>query len=213
MAKYNYSYKTDQENIGRAVLRDVPVSAKHAIEVCSHIRNKTVEKAKSYLESVKKLEQPVHMRRFTEGAGHKSGLGSGKFPVKAADNILKAVKSAESNAIDKGLSTNLKIVHISTQRASTPWRYGRQRRRKMKRIHIEVVLSEIEKKKEAPKTETKKAEETQSSKAASAPKPKVLSESAAKPVQKEVAKTENKKETKSESKPKPEEKKETKDKK
>ena len=165
MAKYNYSYKTENKNIGKAVMRDAPVSSKSTIEVCSNIRNKSVEKAKKILEAIKEMKTPIRMRRFTEGAGHKTGIGAGKYPVKAADNILKAVKSAESNAIDKGLSTNLKIIHISAQRAATPWHYGRQRRRKMKRTHIEVVLSEMEEtKKPASKTQIHKPEEKQSEK-------------------------------------------------
>ncbi|MBC8500450.1 MAG: 50S ribosomal protein L22 [DPANN group archaeon] len=167
MAKYSYSYKTDLEKVGRAVLKDTDISTKSAVEICSSIRNKTVEEAKKYLEAVKNKKKAVRFTRFTEGAGHKKGIGSGKYPIKAAENVLNAINSAESNAIDKGLSRNLKIIHVSAQKASTPWHYGRHRRRKMKRTHIEVLVKEAEEKKQQKDPEVKQTEE---SKEESAPK-------------------------------------------
>jgi hypothetical protein len=51
------------------------------------------------------------------------------------------------------------IVHICAHRAATPLHQGRQRRRAMKRTHIELVLKEMEVK-SAPvkKAAAKKAE-------------------------------------------------------
>ena len=155
MAKYNYSYKIDTGNIGRAVFKDADISTKSAVEICSSIRNKTVEEAKKYLEAVKNKKKAVRFTSFTEGAGHKKGIGSGKYPIKTAENVLKAINSAESNAIDKGLSRNLKIIHVSAQKASTPWHYGRHRRRKMKRTHIEVIVKEAGEKEQQKKSEIK----------------------------------------------------------
>ncbi|MBT3463440.1 hypothetical protein HN451_00510, partial [archaeon] len=75
--------------------------------------------------------------------------------------ILKIIKSAESNALNKGLNTNdLVITHICAHKASTPYHSGRQRRRKMKRSHIEVVVKEqkVEKKEKTTKNNpTKKS--------------------------------------------------------
>lgn len=164
MTKYNYSYKTEERNVGKAVLRDVAMSPKHAIEICSAIRYKSIDRAKTILEAAMKEETPIKFTRFTEGAGHKRGTFAAKFPVKAAGTILKAINSAESNAIDKGLSKNLKIIHILAQRASAPWHYGRQRRIKMKRTHLEIFLKEIEEKKKEKKVESEpelKVEEKQ----------------------------------------------------
>ncbi|MBU1201696.1 MAG: 50S ribosomal protein L22 [Nanoarchaeota archaeon] len=140
---YKYSYQKSEENTARAVLLDAPISTKQSIEVCSKLRTKTVEYAKKFLEGVKKKEKAVKYTRFTEGAGHKKGIGPGKYPIKTAGYILKLVQSAESNATSKGLGSDLKIVHLSAQRASTPWHQGRLRRRKMKRSHIELVVQEI----------------------------------------------------------------------
>ncbi|MFH1771065.1 MAG: 50S ribosomal protein L22 [archaeon] len=159
MAKLKYANKLDDENIAKAILRDAAISTKHSIEICSKIRNKKLEQAKKILEKIISLEQAIKYTRFTEGAGHKVGIGPAKFPVKAAQEILKIIKSAESNALDKGLSKNLKIAHISANQASRPWHYGRQRRIKMKRTHVEVVLNEVkEKNKTEIKSETKVSE-------------------------------------------------------
>ncbi|MBL7056706.1 50S ribosomal protein L22 [Candidatus Woesearchaeota archaeon] len=150
----------EEENVARAILKDAGISSKHAIEICSHLRHKKVAYAKEFLGSVIKKEKAVKFTRFTAGAGHKTGIGPGKYPKKASEIILQAIESAESNAIDKGLGLDLKIVHLSAQRASTPWHYGRQSRRKTKRTHIEVVIQEVEnKQKKVAKEKTSKKEE------------------------------------------------------
>jgi len=141
---YKYSYQKDEQNSARAVLRDAPISSKQAIEVCSVLRNKSVEYAKNFLEEVIAKKRAVKFSRFTEGAGHKTGIGPGKYPIKTSQHLLKLLNSVESNAISAGLSTDLKIVHLSAQRASSPWHMGRQRRRQMKRTHVEIVVQEIE---------------------------------------------------------------------
>ena len=40
---------------------------------------------------------------------------------------------------------------MAAHKASAPWHYGRQRRRKMKRTHIEIVIGEKETKKKNQK--------------------------------------------------------------
>jgi len=156
---YKYSYQKEKENVSRAVLRDAPVSPKQAIEICAILRNKKVEYAKRYLEEVIAEKRAVPFSRFTAGAGHKAGIGPGKYPIKTAQNVLKIVNSVEANANAAGLSSDLKIVHLSAQRASAPWHMGRQSRRRMKRTHLEIAVQEIEKK---PKKETKKFESNNS---------------------------------------------------
>ncbi len=165
--KYSFQ-KYDAEKMARALGRDLPISAKHSIEIANSIRGKSVTRAKRILEGIISLKKPIRYTRFNKDLGHKKGIGAGRYPVKTAENILTIVESAESNAKEKGIS-NPTIIHIAANRASAQWHYGRQRRRKMKRSHIEIVVSagrdvkaeakEAKKavKKEAPKEE-KKAE-------------------------------------------------------
>lgn len=137
-----YSTK-DEENTARVFARNLSISTKYSVEICRNIRGKPLNKAKKLLEDVLAMERPIVMARFTRDIAHKKGTGPGKYPIEATKKILAALKSAESNAQNKGLSTNdMYISHISAHKASRPWHYGRQRRRRMKRTHVEIVLKE-----------------------------------------------------------------------
>lgn len=185
--KYNYAFKSDKENIVKIVGRDLGISTKQSIELCSFIKNKPVAKVTVMLEKVKDKKLAVPFKRFTEGAGHKKGLKgvvSGKYPFKASKTFLGLLKALEANAQNKGLSPELMIIHACAQKASTPMRYGRKRRISMKRTHVEIVAEEMEpvKKKEAKKDEKKEAKEVKKTE----------------PVKKELPKEEKKAEPKKE---------------
>jgi len=144
MAQYNYAFdKFNKESMARAVGRDLPISTKQAIEICNFARKKNLQTIKEIFRQVIKKRTAIPFRRFTEGAGHKAGMAAGKYPVKACGHLLKLLESAEINAQQKGLNTsNLLIIHICAQGGPTPWHYGRHRRRRMKRTHVEVVVEE-----------------------------------------------------------------------
>ncbi len=146
--KIKYSYQGEKENIAKAHGRDIGISTKHAIEICNQLRGMPLKKAKQLLSKVIKKEEPIRMRRFYRDTAHKKGMAAGKYPINAAEAILRILKSVETNAQNKGLSTsNLVIEHIAANRASRPWRYGRQRRRKAKRSHVEIIVAEMKKEK------------------------------------------------------------------
>ncbi len=134
----------------KAVGKNLSISTKNAIEICSFIRGKSLQKAKEILERVIEKKQAIPFKRFTEGAGHKKGLaGGGKFPVKACAEILNILKLAEANASYKGLNTaSLVLKHVKADKASKPIRYSRHRGRLMKRTHVEVIVEEAKKKAE-----------------------------------------------------------------
>ena len=130
---HNYSDKDyNKEHMARVVGRALPISTKVSIEVCNRIRKNKVSRAKVILKEVVDMKTPIKFTRFMNGAGHKKGIGPGKYPQKAAGEILKIIESVEANAQFKGLNTSeLIIKHISAQNAGNTWRYGRHRRRKM----------------------------------------------------------------------------------
>jgi large subunit ribosomal protein L22 len=141
--KYKLSYQKLKENMAFAVGLNLSISTKKAVEVCNFIRKRRLNKAREILQDIIDLKKPIPMKRYNRDTAHKKNIGPGKFPVKTAKNILNILKSAEMNAQNKGLNTHhLVIEHISAKKASTPWHYGRQRRRKMKRTHLEIVLKE-----------------------------------------------------------------------
>jgi len=144
---YGYAFKDyNKDTMARGVLLSASVSTKHCIEICNRLKGKKLSQAKQILDGVIELKKPIKFTKFNDNVGHKPGIGPGRFPQKAATEVLKALNSCEANAASKGLNTDeLKIRHMSANLASRPWHYGRARRRKMKRTHVEIVLEEMEK--------------------------------------------------------------------
>jgi len=175
--------------MARALGRGIPISVKHGVELANAIRGMSAAKAKKFLEDVMKLDQPVKYKRFNDDLGHKKKCGPARYPVKTATYFLGILKLAESNASFQGISTNdLKIIHISVQKAAGRWHFGRKRRRKFKSAHVEIVLEEC-----PPDGRKSKAKKEK------VPKPEVKPKAEAKP---EVAKKPNAKAKPAEAKPK-----------
>lgn len=154
--KYAFSAYNSQL-MARVMGRDLSISKKQSVEICNSIRHKSTTQAKKILEDAVAMRKAIPFTRFNWNVGHRPGMGPGRYPQKAAAEILALIKSAEANAQVKGLNTgNLSIVHINAQKASTPHHYGRQRGTKMKRTHIEIVLQEVPQKKKESKTKNQK---------------------------------------------------------
>ena len=137
------------ENIAKAKGIDLPVSRKHAIEVCNWIRGKSVAKSKDMLNSVIKKKAAVPFKRFNRDVGHRRGeMASGRYPQKCCGYILKLIESAEANAQNKGLNVEgLYVKSLIPNKGTGVMRYGRRRGIMAKRTHVEVMLEEREKKK------------------------------------------------------------------
>lgn len=139
-----YAYTGFKENMARAKGNDLPISFKQSIELANQLRGMELSKAKALLERIIVKKQPLKMKRFMEGAGHKPGIGSGKYPVTASKQFLGLLNQVEANAENKGLG-KCRIIHIAAQKANRPMHHGRKTRIRMKRAHAEVVVVEIEK--------------------------------------------------------------------
>jgi large subunit ribosomal protein L22 len=158
MTAYKYAFKTDKENVVKTVGRDVSLSPKAAFEICRFVKGKSVAQIKGMLELVKEKKLAVPYTKATNGVGHKPGpLGAGKYPLKGSIEFLKLIKQLEGNAQNKGLGSNLTIIHACAQRAAEPARQGRKRRVQVKRCHIELAAQEAESKKAAKKAPKKEA--------------------------------------------------------
>jgi large subunit ribosomal protein L22 len=152
MVKVNYAYE-DKEEVGtaRAMGKSLKISPKHSVEICREIRGMNVEKAKNYLNEVIEMVRAVPFKRHNKKVGHRKGLEkwpSGRYPVKAAAQILQVIENAEANAEYVGLDTeNLKIEHISSHRGfvyrgAIPRAFGRATPFNTPTTHIQVVLAE-----------------------------------------------------------------------
>lgn len=165
MTTYRYSTDTNREGIAKAVGLDLPISRKKGIEICNFIRKKELSQAKKILERVIEQKQAIPYRRFNKDTGHKPGIGPGRYPIKTCQEIKMLLERVEASAEQKGLDTKLLVItHISTQPGGSRMHYGRQRRRKMKRAHVEVVVEERKDAKREAKPETKKEGKTDAKK-------------------------------------------------
>ncbi len=145
-----YSMAFDPEKTARALGRDLPISRKKSMELCRKLRGMKLQDAKDYLEEVMEMKRPVPFRRYTSGAGHKRGIGPGKYPVKAAKYILEIIESAEANADYIGLDVDeLVIKSIAAHpgrvyRGFMPRAHGRSTPWDKKTTNIEVILESPE---------------------------------------------------------------------
>jgi len=148
---YSITEELDPEKTVKASGREVRVSHKSAREVCKTIKGMMLPQAKQYLRDVMAKKRPVPFRRFKKKAGHRHGLEktyAGRYPVKAAKQILKILEGAEANAEYKGLDTEkLRIIHASAYPGMKIKRYmqrahGRSSPEFETLCHVEIALEE-----------------------------------------------------------------------
>ena len=151
--KWGYSIveELDPEKTVKASAREVRVSHKSAYEVCRTIKGMMLTQAKQYLRDVIVKKRPVPYRRFRKKAGHRHGLSkafAGRYPVKAAKQLLRLLEGAEANAENKGLdSERMRIIHAATSQGMKVKRYqpraqGRTSPSFDTLCHIEMALEE-----------------------------------------------------------------------
>lgn len=154
MSRINYSVSIGTENTARAMGYELHISPKHAVEVCSELRKRPVPEAKKILEDVIDLRRSIPFKKFNGGVGHRSDApGAGRYPRKAAREILTVLKDAEGNASYKGLSPEKMIIrHIAAKRGrvikgTMPRAYGRATAKNVETVTVEVILESTEVKK------------------------------------------------------------------
>src|SRR3989338_3092883 len=160
-----YAAKANGEHIAKACGRNLSISTKHSVEICSLLRGKKLSDAIRILDESIKMKRPIPHRRFTGDVGHKPGMGPGRYIVNACTEIKIILKSVQANASVKGLGKNLVITHMCAHKAATPMKYGRHRRRQSKRTHIEVFVAESTPEKSPAKEEKAPVQKAQPKKA------------------------------------------------
>lgn len=152
MPHFGYSFTGYAQPYVKASGREVDVSPKAAREICKAVKGMMLSQAKEYLEAVAEKKQPVPFRRFKKKVGHRSGLIGfhvGRYPVKAAENILEVIDNLENNADFKGLDTErLRIIHaaaISGRKVKSykPRAFGRSSASHNTLVHIELAAAEV----------------------------------------------------------------------
>lgn len=153
MPKWGYSFAgLDANEIAKASGRDLRISPKAAREICKTISQMRLDEAKKFLQDVIDKKRPVPYRKHKKEVAHKAGIEgwyAGKYPVKAATEILKILDSLEANAEIKGLDVErLKLVHSATQRARVikrfiPRAFGRSSPNFDQLCHVEFAVEEV----------------------------------------------------------------------
>lgn len=128
----------------------LPISTKHAIAICNFIRGKNIDNAIAILEPVQMLKKAVPMKG--EIPHRKGNMMSGRYPVKAAGEFIRALKSLKSNAIVNELELEKYVIFCKANIASRPYRKSGRARGKRTNVQLKLILPlKKEKKKEANK--------------------------------------------------------------
>ena len=151
--KWGYSVMDlDPDTTAKASGRELRVSPKAAREVCTAVKGMKLDQAKELLELVRQKKKAVPFRRFNKKMPHRRGLqraASGRYPVGAAGKILGILEAAESNAMYKGLDTELlRVSHAAAYPGAKIKRYipramGRATPRFETLCHVEIVLEQV----------------------------------------------------------------------
>jgi len=154
MPKWGYSIEKeelDPEKTAIASAREARVSHKHAREVCRAVKGLMLTSAKTYLRDVIDKKKPIPLMRYRKKVGHRHGLEkayAGRYPIKAAQQVLKTIQAAEANAENKNLDVDrLRILHAAASQGRkikqyTPRAHGRASPKYDTTTHIEIVLHE-----------------------------------------------------------------------
>ena len=141
----------DVDRTAVATGRNLRISPKHAREICRELKGKYLETAQEYLEQVIAKERSVPFKRYRKKIPHRSDLlkwPAGRYPEKAAREILRVLENVEQNSSFKGLEVSrLKITHMAAQRGRkikgfTPRAHGRSSPSFQTLTHVEVVVTE-----------------------------------------------------------------------
>jgi large subunit ribosomal protein L22 len=137
--------KKDEANSRGVNLR---ASKKSCMYICKFIKNKPIDLAISDLQDVINMKRAVP---FKGEIPHRKGKGmmSGRYPVKAAGQFIKLLKSLKGNVLVNGMDLDkTRIKEASADWAARPLRKGG---RQFKRTHVLVKAGEFGKNKEEKK--------------------------------------------------------------
>jgi large subunit ribosomal protein L22 len=137
-------YSTELQG-AKAYGSEMNISRKHAVEICTAIRGKKLEKAKKFLQDVTEKKRFVPFRKHHKKVPHRTGGQPGRYPVKAAAHILKILENAENNATEKGMNGELVVAHAAAQKGREYERRapkGRMKASNIETVNVEIILTE-----------------------------------------------------------------------
>ena len=154
MPKWGYSVideMLNQEKTAKASGRELKISHKASREVCRAINGRMLNDAKEYLRDVMAKKRAIPYTRYNKKLPHRHGLVnafSGRYPIKASEQILDVLQSAQANAENKGLDVDrLRIIHAAAYQGMklkhyAPRAHGSASPKYDTLTHVEIVLDE-----------------------------------------------------------------------
>tara|TARA_Y100000034_G_scaffold37596_1_gene46193 strand:+ start:50 stop:970 length:921 start_codon:yes stop_codon:yes gene_type:complete len=120
--------------------RNLHISKKQGMYICSFIKGKKIDEAMNDLLDVQMFKRAVP---FKGEIPHRKGKGmmSGRYPIKAAELFVNMLKSLKGNSLVGGLELEKTIIYS----ASANWgvRPARRGNRQGKRTHVILEAREI----------------------------------------------------------------------
>jgi large subunit ribosomal protein L22 len=146
-----YSQVADFETTARAIGKELAISPRHSIEICSAIKGMPLDKAVDFLEDVIDLKKAVPFRRHVGGLPHRKGEGmaTGRYPQKAAKAIKDVLEQARNNAEFKEITGSLRIIQASASRGRS-WKswfqraHGSSTPKVRETVNVEIIVKEYE---------------------------------------------------------------------
>ena len=145
----NYSIDVDPDTTARAMLRDEPISVKHAKEISREIKGMTAAEAVEYLEAVIAGERSVPFRSHNSGVGHRKdidGWDAGRYPEKASEAFLDLLANAVGNADEQGFAGEAMVIaHVAPHKVGErpgrrPRAFGRASPWNTPEVDVELIL-------------------------------------------------------------------------
>ena len=149
-------------HLARARAVDLNISSKHCFDLCRALKGRKAGDAISFLERVIRIEEPVpytygggNKKRAVGGArkaGHRRGMGPGRYPTKAAAAMIKLIENGMSNATmqfeEEVTPEEMTITHIAAHRGiiRRGWRArarGRSAPMNHYMVSVELFLEDI----------------------------------------------------------------------
>ncbi|MFQ6106709.1 MAG: 50S ribosomal protein L22 [Thermoplasmata archaeon] len=141
-----YTAKPEEEDIAKAIGRELPISPKKSVEVCRALRGLNVEDAKELLEEVIEKRRIIPYRRYRKTISHKKGSMAGGYPIRVAKAVLKVLEDAQANAEMNELDPEtMRIEIIAAHRGRKTEGFkararGRSTKWDKETVSIEVIL-------------------------------------------------------------------------
>ncbi|MDG6228612.1 MAG: 50S ribosomal protein L22 [Candidatus Thermoplasmatota archaeon] len=145
-----YSTDLDPDKTAKAYGFELHCSPKDSKNIARALRGMELDLAKTYLEDIIDQKRALPAIFHKRKVAHRSGIGPGTYPQKAARYILKILKNAENNAEYKGFDIeHMRIAHITTYRGRKtrgvmPRAQGRATDWNKKTTNIEIIIEEVE---------------------------------------------------------------------